>query len=103
MLVFTPTDWVINACIGAAWVAAVIWVAVEDRRSARRWDALQAGVRQALGIRTPQEHAADAARHAADTARHTADAAAAYERAKAAVAVAEQAYANVLRITRTSR
>ncbi|MGW8431290.1 hypothetical protein ACWGJ9_09200 [Curtobacterium citreum] len=96
MLVFTPTDWVINAVIGAAWVAAIIWVAVEDRRSARRWDTLQAGVRQSLGVRTPQEHAVVAAHHAAV-------AAAAYERAKAAVAVAEQAYANMLRITRTSR
>ncbi|WIE80935.1 hypothetical protein [Curtobacterium sp. MCSS17_016] len=96
MLAFTPTDWFINAAIGAAWGAAIIWVAVEGRRSARRWDTLQAGIRHGFGFRTAQEHAAVAAHHAAG-------AAVAHERAKAAVAVAEKAYEDVLRIARAAR
>jgi hypothetical protein len=96
MLVFTPTDWVINSVIAAAWVAAIIWVAVADRQSARGWDALQAGIRETFGLRTVQEHAAVAAHHAAA-------AAAAHEQAKAAVAEVEQAYADVRRMQRDAR
>ena len=93
MLAFSAFDWAVNAIIAAMWVAAVFAVVVADRASARNWSTLQDGIRQTLGLRNSQEAASAAAGHAAD-------ASASYERARGAVAVAEQAYEDVLRIRR---
>ncbi len=96
MVSVTTCDAVVGLALSVSIIATVVWVTVEEHRSAKARAALQAEVARRAGVRSAKDHAADAARHAAETV-------ATATRARALVAEVERAFEDVTRIEREAR